>query len=110
MPVVGVVFPPIISYVPSSEVLAKVSGSLQLIRCLSASCPASFRATNCVYIGSEHGTNTGCSADAVNAAKSKISRAERMKHAVKEYGATVIVFHVCISLFTLGVSYTVVSR
>jgi len=29
---------------------------------------------------------------------------------VKEYGATVIVFHTCISLLSLGVSYAAVSR
>jgi hypothetical protein len=39
----------------------------------------------------------------------KLSQKERLKRAVREYGATVIVFHVCISLFTLGVSYAAVS-
>lgn len=41
--------------------------------------------------------------------EAKLSQGERMKRAVREYGATVIVFHTCISLFTLGVSYAVVS-
>lgn len=40
----------------------------------------------------------------------KLSQGERMKRAVREYGATVVVFHTSISLFTLGVSYAVVSR
>jgi len=42
--------------------------------------------------------------------ESKPSQTERLKRAMKEYGAIVIVFHTCISLFTLGVSYTAVSR
>lgn len=42
--------------------------------------------------------------------EAKLSQGERMKRAVREYGATVIVFHTSISLFTLGVSYAAVSR
>lgn len=49
-------------------------------------------------------------AEAALPAEGKISQKERLKRAVREYGATVIVFHICISLFTLGVSYAVVSR
>lgn len=40
----------------------------------------------------------------------KESGAVRLKRAVKEYGATVIVFHVGISLMSLGLFYTLVSR
>ena len=40
----------------------------------------------------------------------KGNQRERLKLAVREYGATVIVFHTCISLCTLGISYAAVSR
>lgn len=39
-----------------------------------------------------------------------LSRGERLKKAVKEYGSTVIVFHVGISLLSLGTCYALVSR
>lgn len=39
-----------------------------------------------------------------------VSRKERLKKAVAEYGSTVIVFHVGISLISLGICYTLVSR
>lgn len=39
-----------------------------------------------------------------------LSRKEKLKNAVKEYGATVIVFHVAISLVSLGGFYLAVSR
>lgn len=39
-----------------------------------------------------------------------LSRKERLKRAVKEYGSTVVVFHVGISLVSLGACYTLVSR
>ena len=104
----AVQFSPDHSYLPSSHFSAKGSNSFQFIRGISVSCPATIYASNC--IGSEHGAKVGCSTESVSVAESKMSRAERMKRLVKEYGATVIVFHICISLFTLGVSYTVVSR
>jgi len=40
----------------------------------------------------------------------ELSRAEKLKRAVKDYGATVIVFHVTMSLCSLGLSYLLVSR
>lgn len=40
----------------------------------------------------------------------KESSKDRLKKAVKEYGTTVIVFHVGISLVSLGIFYTLVSR
>lgn len=40
----------------------------------------------------------------------KLSQRERLKRAVKEYGTTVIVFHVGISLVSLGGFYVLVSR
>lgn len=40
----------------------------------------------------------------------KVSQRERLKKAVKEYGATVIIFHVSISLVSLGSFYLAVSR
>ncbi|KAK2162182.1 hypothetical protein LSH36_102g04002 [Paralvinella palmiformis] len=39
----------------------------------------------------------------------KLSQTDKLKRAVKEYGATVIVFHVCISLVSLGGFYLAVS-
>lgn len=39
-----------------------------------------------------------------------ISRKDKLKKAVAEYGSTVIVFHVGISLISLGICYTAVSR
>ncbi|XP_057665481.1 protein FAM210B, mitochondrial-like [Diorhabda carinulata] len=38
-----------------------------------------------------------------------LSRKEKLKKAVKEYGSTVIIFHVGISLISLGTSYALVS-
>jgi hypothetical protein len=38
------------------------------------------------------------------------SNKDKLKRAVKEYGSTVIVFHIGISLISLGVCYTLVSR
>lgn len=38
-----------------------------------------------------------------------LSRKEKLKKAVKEYGSTVIVFHVGISLISLGTCYLLVS-
>ena len=40
----------------------------------------------------------------------KLSQRERLKRAVKEYGATVVVFHIGISLVSLGGFYLAVSR
>lgn len=39
-----------------------------------------------------------------------LSRVDRLKQTIKEYGSTVIVFHVGISLVSLGTCYVVVSR
>lgn len=39
-----------------------------------------------------------------------ISRKDKLKKAVAEYGSTVIVFHIGISLISLGICYTAVSR
>lgn len=40
----------------------------------------------------------------------EMTRKEKLKKAVKEYGSTVIVFHVTISLISLGTCYLLVSR
>ncbi|XP_035213251.1 protein FAM210B, mitochondrial-like [Stegodyphus dumicola] len=42
--------------------------------------------------------------------KKDLSQRERLKQAVKEYGTTLIVFHVGISLMSLGLSYLAVSN
>lgn len=44
-----------------------------------------------------------------SAAPVELSRKDKLKRAVKEYGATVIVFHVAISLLSLGGFYMIVS-
>lgn len=43
-------------------------------------------------------------------AEGKETAGMKLKKAVKEYGSTVIVFHVCISLMSLGMFYALVSR
>lgn len=43
-------------------------------------------------------------------ASDTLSAKEKLKNAVKDYGATVIVFHVSISLMSLGICYVLVSR
>ena len=40
----------------------------------------------------------------------ELSQMQRFKQMVKEYGTVVVVFHVCISLISLGICYTLVSR
>lgn len=40
----------------------------------------------------------------------KLTQRQRLQRAVKEYGATVIVFHICIGLTSLGGFYVAVSR
>lgn len=45
-----------------------------------------------------------------NTNESQLSQRAKMKRAVKEYGATVVVFHVSISLVSLGGFYIAVSR
>ena len=42
--------------------------------------------------------------------ESQLSSKDKLKRAVKEYGLTVVVFHVTISLASLGVFYLIVSR
>ena len=40
----------------------------------------------------------------------KMDRKTKFKQTIRDYGATVIVFHVCISILSLGVCYLLVSR
>lgn len=57
--------------------------------------------------------NTKQSSDKINNVSStqeKLSNREKLKVALKDYGRTVIVFHVCISLMSLGACYALVSR
>uniref|UniRef100_A0A2M4BSX5 DUF1279 domain-containing protein n=2 Tax=Nyssorhynchus TaxID=44543 RepID=A0A2M4BSX5_9DIPT len=44
------------------------------------------------------------------AEQAPVSRKDRLKKAIKEYGSTVLVFHVSISLVSLGTCYLLVSR
>jgi len=39
----------------------------------------------------------------------KLSKKDKLKQAVKDYGSTVIIFHITISLMSLGISYLVIS-
>lgn len=75
-------------------------------RCLHQKVDDKVEARDSNDVGAKVETET----EAAQPAKGKLSQRERLKRAVREYGATVIVFHTCISLFTLGVSYAVVSR
>lgn len=54
--------------------------------------------------------STPLTATTATEAVTKPSRGEMLKRAVKEYGSTVIVFHVAISLASLGTCYALVSR
>lgn len=47
--------------------------------------------------------------DTVTKADINLSRKEKLQKAVKEYGSTVIIFHVGISLISLGTCYLLVS-
>lgn len=61
----------------------------------------------------EAATSTNVASDmstTSTAAPVQLSRKDKLKRAVKEYGATVIVFHVTISLVSLGGCYLIVSR
>lgn len=40
----------------------------------------------------------------------QLSSKDKLKRAVKDYGATVIVFHITLSLMSLGLSYLTISR
>lgn len=42
--------------------------------------------------------------------KKEMTKKEQLKRAFKDYGSTVIVFHVGMSLVSLGMFYTLVSR
>lgn len=52
-------------------------------------------------------TNTG---DGKSGVQSSLTRAQQLKKAVTEYGSTVIVFHIGISLISLGTCYLLLSR
>lgn len=40
----------------------------------------------------------------------KLSSKDKLKRAVKDYGATVLIFHITLSLTSLGLSYLIISR
>lgn len=40
----------------------------------------------------------------------KLTNGQKLKKAVKDYGSTVIVFHITISLMSLGIFYVIVYR
>lgn len=50
------------------------------------------------------------SSQATTAPPAKVSRRARLKAAIRDYGSTVIVFHVAISLASLGIFYTLLAR
>jgi hypothetical protein len=51
-----------------------------------------------------------CAANESGEGDAVLTKKERFKKAVKEYGGTLIAFHVGISLISLGACYTAVSR
>lgn len=40
----------------------------------------------------------------------ELSKKDKFKRAIKDYGATVLIFHITISLMSLGTSYLIISR
>lgn len=40
----------------------------------------------------------------------KLSSKDKLKRAIKDYGATVVIFHISLSLMSLGLSYLIISR
>jgi hypothetical protein len=73
--------------------------------CLTIS--RSFHATNKQFIASSKSDLTSEKGESKNEPETAKSK---LKKAVKEYGSTVIIFHVGISLASLGMFYTLVSR
>ena len=61
------------------------------------------------YSTSPRGSNEVSSSD-TQMPEVQLNQRQKLKRAVKEYGATVVVFHVCISLASLGGFYLAVSR
>lgn len=82
----------------------KVSASEYLIRL----------SPGCKFFHKSAVTNTQQSQDTENkktdTPESQLTPRQKLQRAVKEYGATVIVFHVTISLASLGICYLLVSR
>ena len=56
------------------------------------------------------GPESAASKPVAESTGAQLSQREKLKRAVKEYGSTVIVFHVAISLVSLGGFYLAVSR
>ena len=62
------------------------------------------------YCSANTSEASGDSASSTQQATTGLSQMQRFKQMVKEYGTVVVVFHVCISLISLGICYTAVSR
>ena len=60
----------------------------------------------------EHCTpqNSFPQSESTNVSTNQLTRRQKLQKAVKEYGSTVMVFHVTISLMSLGTFYLAVSR
>lgn len=69
-------------------------------RCLCGSVCSSRLMHTCTVLLKEQGSTP----------KAELTSRQKLKRAVKDYGATVIVFHVAISLASLGICYLLVSR
>jgi hypothetical protein len=81
----------------------------QFIRFISLSAH-SFNAQNTNQNISNKGNENDPKTQQQEVSDAKESSRTKLKKAVKEYGATVIVFHVAISIISLGFFYTLVSR
>lgn len=93
--------------------------SLSGLLLLAANNPSSLRSLTAAHRGyATDATTGGTKAEkpaagetiAVDDSNKKLTRGEMLKRAVKEYGSTVIVFHVAISLASLGTCYALISR
>lgn len=88
---------------------ALISSNLQR-RCLSSrnlslhSC-----ANNILFRERQFQLSRNCSQNVPKSEEGSLSKKDQLKRAVKEYGSTVIVFHVAISLASLGLFYLIVS-
>jgi len=75
-------------------------GTLQLRDVMQGVSPLSRRA---------YSTQSPSDADSSPSTGTQLTQRERLKHAIKDYGSTVVIFHICISLMSLGGFYLAVS-
>lgn len=90
-----------------NRIMDKNKGSTECSRRYSTAAPPSSQSGN--PNASSTGSTGSSGVGAESASTPALSKKEKLKKAVKDYGATVIVFHVIMSLGSLGFFYTLVS-